>query len=90
MPYVVNAAFDIGNLQEARVLSDEVIEEGAGSWKLATTIQDLRDALIRLKTTQEGSIRKTALDARGAALDGCWTISFINLANFFQDRGLIS
>jgi hypothetical protein len=48
-PTLLGAAFDVGNLEEAKVLTEEVIEEGAARWKLATTIQDLRESVNHIE-----------------------------------------
>jgi hypothetical protein len=47
-PTLLGAAFDVGNLEKASQLTDEVIEEGAQRWKLASTIADLRVSVSQL------------------------------------------
>jgi len=48
-PTLLGVAFDLGNLEKARVLTDEVFEEGAERWKLVSTIGDLRVSVSQLQ-----------------------------------------
>jgi hypothetical protein len=48
-PTLLGVAFDLGNLEEARALTNEVIEEGAERWKLVSTIADLRVSVSQLQ-----------------------------------------
>jgi tetratricopeptide (TPR) repeat protein len=44
-PTLLGAAFDSGDVEKARSLADELRDEGAAEWKLATTLSDLEDAV---------------------------------------------
>ncbi|MEM7218984.1 MAG: tetratricopeptide repeat-containing protein [Pseudomonadota bacterium] len=44
-PTLLGAAFDLGNLDEARRLAAEVAAQGVDAWKLDTTIADLETAV---------------------------------------------
>lgn len=44
-PTLLGAAFDDGNVREAKKLCSEIRREGADKWKLATTLSDLKQAI---------------------------------------------
>ncbi|MEM6550004.1 MAG: tetratricopeptide repeat-containing protein [Pseudomonadota bacterium] len=53
-PTLLGAAFRNGSVEEAERLADRVELEGAASWKLETTLDDLRETIARMP---EGIIR---------------------------------
>jgi citrate lyase beta subunit len=48
-PTLLGIAFDEGDLNAARKLVDEVRIEGAATWKLETTVQDLERTVAQTK-----------------------------------------
>jgi hypothetical protein len=51
-PTLLGAAFDDGNIDEAKKLAAEIKRDGADKWKLKTTLDDLNEA-IRLLSEEE-------------------------------------
>lgn len=67
-PTLLGMAFDAGDATAAEELAEQVLEEGAASWKLDTTINDLVFAISRAKDAETQGRLQTILDRLKALL----------------------